>query len=91
MSALALAPSTLPATDERLAQLVTLAIRERGPRSLHGLTIVASESVVTLRGSARSFYDKQLLLHAVQRVPGVREIIDEVHVLPSSSLREALD
>jgi osmotically-inducible protein OsmY len=37
-----------------------------------------------LRGTTRSFYEKQLALHAVRKVPGVRQIVDEVDVLPFS-------
>jgi osmotically-inducible protein OsmY len=83
MSALPPSQSTLPATDERLVQMVTLAIGERRARAVAGLTVVAQQSVVTLRGRARSFYEKQLLLHAVQRVPGVRQIADEIEVVPT--------
>ena len=91
MSAVLLSQPALPATDDRLAQLVSLAIRERGPRWIRGLKVMASHAVVTLRGSARSFYEKQLLLHAVQRVPGVHQIVDEIDVAPSSACREELD
>lgn len=71
----------LPAADERLAQMVALAIRQRGPRAAAGVTVLAHQSVVTLRGEARSFYERQLLLHAAQRVPGVRQIVDEIEVV----------
>jgi osmotically-inducible protein OsmY len=83
MSALTAASLALPAADERLAQMVSLAIRQRGPRSARELTVLAHQSVVTLRGKARSFYERQLLLHAARRVPGVRQIVDEIEVLAS--------
>jgi osmotically-inducible protein OsmY len=83
MSAPTTVSTSLPAADERLAQMVILAIRQRGPRSAHGLTVLAHQSVVTLRGAARSFYERQLLLHTAQRVPGVRQIVDEIEVVPS--------
>ena len=91
MSALLSLPPALPLADERLAQLVSLAIRQRGPHAIRQLTVVACEAVVTLRGSARTFYEKQLLLHAVQRVPGVNAIVDEIDVAPAPSRREELD
>jgi osmotically-inducible protein OsmY len=71
-----------PGADDRLAQTVATAVRARGRREGVQLTVVADEGTVTLQGLARSFYDKQLLLHAVQHVPGVREIVDEVDVMP---------
>jgi hypothetical protein len=80
MSALSFSQSALPPADERLAQMVTLALGGRLARSVDGLTVVAQQSTVTLRGRARSFYVKQLLLHAVQHVPGVRQIVDEIEV-----------
>jgi hypothetical protein len=41
----------------------------------------AKAGTVTLHGLAGSFYEKQLLLHAAQHVPGVLAIVDEVDVL----------
>jgi osmotically-inducible protein OsmY len=38
------------------------------------------DGVVTLRGQTRSFYEKQLVLHAAQQAEGVQEIVDEVMV-----------
>ena len=83
MSAPTAVSANLPAADERLAQMVFLAIRQRGPRCASRLTVLAHQSVVTLRGETRSFYERQLLLHTVQRVPGVRQIVDEIEVVPS--------
>jgi|SRR5262245_39615988 len=85
MSALPALGSALPAADDRLAELVCMAIRERGIRALAGMAIFAHQATVTLRGPARSFYERQLMLHAVQRVPGVLRIVDELHVLSSQA------
>jgi len=70
-------------TDEGLAQSVARAVRATCVRPLASLTIVAEEGFVTLRGGARTFYEKQLLVHAVRHVPGVRQVIDHVDVLPA--------
>jgi osmotically-inducible protein OsmY len=69
-------------TDERLAQNVASAVRTAGVRYVPGLRIVASQGRVTLHGLARTFYEKQLVIHAAQRVPGVERVIDEMDVLP---------
>jgi osmotically-inducible protein OsmY len=87
MSALSVPQSSLPAADERLAQMVSLAIHQRAVRVPAEFRVLAQQSTVTLRGRTRTFYEKQLLLHAVQRVPGVRQIVDEIEVLPSNAGR----
>ena len=76
--------STREAGDESLAHEVASAVRTVGIRAGRGFTIVASQGQITLRGLARSFYEKQLVLHATQQVEGVREIVDELDVLPMS-------
>jgi osmotically-inducible protein OsmY len=70
--------------DESLAYQVASAVRRVGIRAGRGVTILASEGQITLRGLTRSFYEKQLMLHATQQVDGVREIVDELDVLPMS-------
>jgi hypothetical protein len=75
----ALSPSRL-LSDERLASAAVGAVRRAGVRAMPGLNIMADEGRVWVQGLARSFYEKQLVLHAVRHVPGVREIIDEVNV-----------
>jgi osmotically-inducible protein OsmY len=69
-------------SDERLAHAISSAIRATRVRPMAGLTIAVTSDVVTLRGRARSFYEKQLLVHAVRHVPGVCQVVDEVDVLP---------
>ena len=76
--------ATLAPTDETLVQSVARAVRATCVRPLASLTILADEGLVTLRGRARTFYEKQLLVHAVRHVPGVRQIVDHVDVLPSN-------
>lgn len=73
--------STATAPDDVIAQMVLRAIRQRVAWPA-GLSVIAEQSIVTLRGCTRSFYEKQLMLHAAQRVPGVNRIVDEVQVLP---------
>jgi hypothetical protein len=49
--------------------------------SIGKLTIAERNGVVTLRTRVRSFHVKQVLLHAVRRVPGIMGIVDEVEVV----------
>jgi osmotically-inducible protein OsmY len=78
----ALAERTISA-DENLAECAARAVRATCVRPLASLTIVADEGRVILRGRARTFYEKQLLVHAVRHVPGVRQVVDHVDVLPA--------
>lgn len=51
------------------------------PRSSN-LEIEARNGVVTLRGTHRSFYHKQLCINCCQRVAGVVRLIDATKVAP---------
>lgn len=72
-------------SDELLANSVVTAVRVARLWLGRNLNVVAEDGRVTLRGTARSFYEKQLILNAVQRVDGVREIVDELAVVPAAS------
>jgi hypothetical protein len=68
--------------DEDLVGAVFAAARSKCTRAgVCGLVVGAKAGTVTLHGLAGSFYEKQLLLHAAQHVPGVLAIVDEVDVL----------
>jgi osmotically-inducible protein OsmY len=54
----------------------------RLPRS-SSVKVEAHNGVVTLRGSHRSFYHKQLCISCAQRVAGVVRLIDATKVLPA--------
>lgn len=69
-------------SDERLATSLVAAVRKSGVRAIRGLQIAAEDGRVILKGLTRSFYDKQLVLHATQQLPGVTEIVDELDVAP---------
>lgn len=45
-----------------------------------------TEGLVTLHGYVRSFYEKQLIISACQRVAGVISIIDNVQVLDAAEI-----
>lgn len=69
--------------DSRLERATRLALRGRCERAVRDLTIRVDGGVVTLRGQTHSFYEKQLLLHAVQQVAGLAGINDEITVARS--------
>jgi osmotically-inducible protein OsmY len=69
-------------TDEDLVRNIGRAIRTCRNGLFFPISVHADEGIVTLCGRVRSFYEKQLLLHTVQRVQGVVSIEDEVEVLP---------
>ena len=66
--------------DLRLEWATRSALRGRCERAVHGLAVRVDEGIVTLQGQTRSFYEKQLVLHAVQQVRGLAGIVDEVSV-----------
>jgi osmotically-inducible protein OsmY len=65
---------------ELKARIVNFLSRQNVP-SLRMLNVTANTGVVTIRGSVRSFYHKQLCLSCCQRVAGVVRIHDEIDVL----------
>lgn len=71
--------------DHRLVRDIEAAtVARRGP-AFRGIDITADGGIVTVQGWLRSFYEKQLLIHTIRRVPGVQGIIDEVQVQPSTT------
>ena len=66
--------------DVGLEQATRSALRGRCERAVRDLAICVDEGVVTLRGRTHSFYEKQLLLHAVQQVDGLAGVNDEITV-----------
>lgn len=69
--------------DTRLERATLSALRGRCERAVRDLAIRVDEGIVTLRGRTHTFYEKQLLLHAVQRVDGLTGINDEITVAGS--------
>jgi osmotically-inducible protein OsmY len=69
-----------PTADEQLARRISNFLRSKDLLAGTRLRVDVAGGVVTLRGSARSFYQKQLWLHGAQRVAGVIEIVDHIEV-----------
>lgn len=83
VAAVALSPPRF-LSNERLVQAAAAAVRRAGLRAVPGLRITADDGRVTVQAQARSFYEKQLVLHACRHVPGIHEIVDEVDVMPAT-------
>lgn len=66
--------------SEALVSHVIAAMHERLGRRAARLDVSARDGLVTLRGVVRSFYEKQLSLHAAKRVAGVSALRDELVV-----------
>ena len=69
--------------DADIVRRVVLFLAQRRLALPKNLTVRAERGVVTLRGSVRTFHDRQLLVSAVQRVAGVVQIVDELQVTPT--------
>jgi hypothetical protein len=69
--------------DEQLALRIQRQLASES-RAVSRLQILVEDGVVTLRGTATSFYQKQLWLHGTKRVVGdSASIDDQISVAPS--------
>src|SRR6202171_1802610 len=77
----------VPVSDQELRE--TIANRLRYDRIGYGITfnnfeVAVKDGVVTIAGEARSYPDKASALGIVEDTPGVRDVKDEINVLPLS-------
>ena len=83
MSTRTLAPPVpLASEDEQLARRVRNFILARILPAANYVDVEAEGEIVTLRGRVGTFYQKQLWLNGAQRVAGVRQVIDQIEVVP---------
>jgi len=84
MSALlSVRPQSPARADEDLAARIHHQLASDS-RAVSRLQIEVEHGVVTLRGTATSFYQKQLWLHGTKRVMGAEGVInDEIFVTPN--------
>lgn len=74
--------------DSDLRQRVTQYLENRHMPGLRNLDIEARSGVVTIRGTVRSFYEKQLCQNICRRVAGVLDLVDDVDVMPAELRQE---
>jgi hypothetical protein len=66
--------------DADLERRVFQYLLDRHMPGLRRLSVEAEAGKVTLRGSVRTFYEKQLCQSIARRVAGVRQVVDQVSV-----------
>jgi osmotically-inducible protein OsmY len=81
MSAVAYAPPAQKIdSDDLLADSIRNVLRSRFRAAPARLNVAVRSGVVTLRGVATSFYQKQLWLHTTWQIPAVERIDDQIRV-----------
>jgi hyperosmotically inducible protein len=83
----------VPVSDQELSE--TIANRLRYDRIGYGITfnnfqVAVRNGIVTIAGDARSYPDKASALGIVEDTPGVRDVRDEINVLPFSEFDDEL-
>jgi osmotically-inducible protein OsmY len=74
--------TTEETTDRELEQRVVAYLQEQQRHALRQIDVRAEGGTVTLRGRVGSFYEKQLCLGCLRRVPGVAHVVDQIDVGP---------
>jgi osmotically-inducible protein OsmY len=82
MSVVAPPPAQQIAFDDLLAARIRDKLREQLRAVPSRLAVEVDSGVVTLRGVATSFYQKQLWLHVAWQFDEVERIIDQIRVVP---------
>ena len=82
MSVVAHPPALKIHADDRLAETIRDLLHRQFRAARSRLDVEADSGVVTLRGVATSFYQKQLWLHATWQCPEVERIDDQIRVIP---------
>lgn len=75
-----LEPSTFTNGDDRLVSAIRVAFRECGFWPIEDFGISVQNDIVTLIGKTDTFYQRQILVNAAHRVPGVLGLVDAVVV-----------
>jgi osmotically-inducible protein OsmY len=67
-------------SDERLAQRLADTLQaQHGPSRIR-LRVEVRDGIAILRGTANSFYQKQLWLHKTKHFDGVEGVVDHIEV-----------
>ncbi len=77
-----------PVTDHRpsmILDLVDALLQERLSGNVKRVSCEYANGLLVLRGALSSYYQKQLAQEAVRHVEGVRQIRNEIQVLPPCS------
>lgn len=74
--------------DLELERRIKNYLQGRHQPALRNLEVEAQGGTVTLRGTVRSFYEKQLGQQCCRRVAGVVRLIDSIEVAAAKTARE---
>src|SRR5262245_40053056 len=78
---MAMHDSDEPLADRDLERRVISFLEAKHVPALRYLEVKARSGVVTLTGRVYTFYEKQLCNQCCRRVPGVRQLVNEVDVI----------
>ena len=67
--------------DDDLTFRIRLFLQMHLPATVRRIEIGATDGVVTVAGCTRTFYERQLALACIQRVAGVRQVVDLLDVM----------
>lgn len=84
MASLLTAPASPSASVGDLTQRVATALANSSYSALHDIAPITVDAAVYLRGEIPSFFLKQIAQQIVTRVPGVRNVCNELVVVPAS-------
>lgn len=82
--------SAIASIDRRLRALVLERLSFRGISPSRDLAIEVHLRDVSVRGRVHSYYQKQLIVHSIRLVPGVRGVHDALEVIPPNIDRRSL-
>jgi osmotically-inducible protein OsmY len=74
------------AEDRRIEGLIRRSLAGSHMRTLRSVTVVVRAGTVTLRGTLRTFYEKQICIECCRRAEGVRAYTDQLSVAPLEML-----
>ncbi len=73
-------PEPIDPCSGDIKRRITNLLWQRGRSTLRQLAIEVDNGTVTVRGTVRSFYERQVCLSCCQHVPGVFRLVDEIKV-----------
>ena len=74
-----------------LERIIKGEMARRGIPTLRRLDVDVAAGVARVRGTVDSFYEKQLATISCQKTPGVKIVLNEVHVRPAEEATESAD
>jgi len=73
--------SVLPRRNCDLEHRIRTTLESKNVLAIRSLSVESDGATVKLKGTVKSYYTRQLLVHGCLGVPGVRTVIDEICVV----------